>query len=644
MGIASDLVLILIAALLGGAVAHVLKLPLLIGYILAGIIVGPHTGGASVENIHDIEMLAEIGVALLLFSLGLEFSFSKLKQLYKITLFGTPLQLLACWFLGYLLSSILNISHTDAVWIGAAIALSSTMVVMKILVSRRTIDSESGRLMISILIAQDIAIVPMMLVLPQISATEISAQSLFFEIVKSSLLILSLYFLGSRLLPRFFSLISSRGSRELFFLTTLAIALGTAFLFSSLGLSFALGAFVVGMLLSESDFNHQALSSVSNLKDLFSLLFFVSVGMLFDPSFFADNVMVIISLVLTIVLFKAIIIGGIVKLFGFSSEVAWISGLGLAQVGEFAFIIINSGSKLGYLSHSSFSLVISATVASMILTPGLFWLGMRFSRLSSSEPMAGEILNPHNDLERHIIIVGAGVVGRYLANALKTLNKPHIIIEIDYKIVLKLRDQDYNIIFGDASERTILKAANISKASLIVITTTNDSILPALVSEIKALRNDLPIIARVEEVQEVDSMLALKLEEVVQPQMEVGLEMLRQSLLALKFKESQIISIISQMRAANYKISLDNKDTLRFLKASDLLDISWVAIETLARDCRNLKLKDAKIRENYGVSVVAVIRGEQVIPTPDPELELNPGDILALIGTRTQLDVLRSNP
>ena len=645
MGIASDLVFIVIAALIGGLISHLCRQPLIFGYILAGVAVGPYTGGVTVENIHDIEMLAEIGVALLLFTLGLEFSFGELRRVWQIAFLATPLQLLLCAVMGYLITIALGLSTSDAIWFGAAISLSSTMIVLKTLAARDALESNAGRVMLAILIAQDVAIVPMMLLLPQLTAETISMIPIATAIGKSALFLTIMYFAGVYVFPRLFNLIARQGSRELFFLSTLTVAFGTGFLSHELGLSFALGAFVAGMLLSDTDFNHQALSDVSALRDLFALIFFVSVGMLFDPLFFVDHFWTILLLTAAIVASKAIITSSTMMVFRYSRAFSWTVGLGLAQVGEFAFVIAKAGQHSQNLSAESFSLMIAVTVLSMVATPAFFWLGEILSRGSQSE---GPVETPHVidapvPLRDHVIIVGGGVVGQYVARVLKTFEIPHTVVETDYKTVTQMRDNNVAVVFGDASRLTILAAAGLQHARLAVITTTNDNILPSIVGEIKNVRRDIPIVVRVEEVEDIDTLSSLTVDEIVQPQLEVGLEMVRQSLLSLNIDESRVFTLLGQLRAERYepmkpKNHHPSPDP-RLAAASKFLEFLWMEV-THESEFANLPLEDCRMRERFGISIVAIIRDGEYFPTPKPTFQIVPGDTLGMIGTRTKLRAL----
>lgn len=648
MELVSDLIYIVLASIFGGFVAQFFRQPLVLGYILAGVIVGPYTGGVTLERIHDIEKLAEIGVALLLFTLGLEFSFGELKRYARIAFLGTPIQIVICALSTYAAGMLLGLSWGDAIWIGAAAALSSTMVVLKTLAASEKIDSESSRIMLTILIAQDLALVPLMLILPELTSEQIDFSRVGLALLKSAIFLAFMFVAGTRLFPWLFALIARWGSRELFFLTTLGVALGTGLLTYHFGLSFALGAFVAGMLLSETDFNHQAMSDVASLRDLFGLIFFVSVGLLFDPRYLYENLSLVLLFVALIITAKALVTTGVVKLFGFGSQRACIVGFALSQIGEFAFVIGNTGNQSGVLSQGSYSLLISTAVVSMVATPGLFWIGDRLARYIGAIREARAVSRSYDsfDLSDHVVIVGGGVVGQYVARVLQSLERPYVVIENDYKTITHMRDLGLQAIFGDGTHRVILEGAKLADARLVVVATTNDSFLPTLLGEINEINEDVPIVVRVEELQDIEELALTDVHEVVQPQLEVGLEMVRQSLLALGVSDIEILNLLGKLRSKRYDpfskapSTEEQETTRRKLSATRLLGFSWLQIEDHLLEGEK-KLIDLKLREKFGISIVAVIRGEEVTPNPGPHFIVKRHDLLGILGTQVQIDAFK---
>ncbi len=554
MGITSDLIYIVIAALIAGFAATALRQPLVIGYIIAGIFVGPHTGGPTVERLRDVEKLAEVGAAFLLFTLGLKVSLRSLRALSRITFIMTPLQIVATMGVTYLVAKWFDLSSSDSLWIGAAVALSSTMVVLKTLSTQNTLDTQEGQMMLGILVAQDLAVIPIMLIIPQIASSSTDYGSIIRALGAAIGFLIAMYFVGTRLLPRLFALVVRLKSRELFFLTTVSVALGTGLLAHQAGFSFALGAFVAGMLLSETDFHYQALSDIGGLRDLFGLIFFVSVGMLFDPAFFVEHIQEICALTFGVLLIKAILIGGIVRSGGYDHRTSVTIGLGLSQMGEFAFVIANAGVAANQLSAGSFYLVISVAVLSMIATPSLFSLISQISRFLSSQGTIPDGEKKVEPLEGHVVIIGGGTVGQILAQALRRLSKQFVVIDSDYDVVLRLRAAGARALYGDASDRALLEAAGVSNAALLIIATTHDQILSTIIHAARELSPSLPIIARLHELGDVSAVRLLPIQDIVQPQLEASLNMLRQALKELGVAESEASAYVEHTRARHYSL------------------------------------------------------------------------------------------
>ncbi|HXF63365.1 MAG TPA: cation:proton antiporter, partial [Caldilineaceae bacterium] len=347
MGIAADIAIIVVAALAGAYIAQKLRQPLILGYILAGIVVGPYTGGIKVTEIHDIELLAEIGVALLLFALGIEFSLKELQPVRQIALIGTPLQIVLTIALGAGVGYMFGWRWIDSIWFGALISLSSTMVALKTLMSQGRMGTLSSRVMIGMLIVQDLAVIPMLIILPELGNLEAGLRILGWAAVRAVIFLAAMVFIGIKVIPPLMAYIVRRASREFFLLAVVSLGLGVGYATYLVGLSFAFGAFVAGLVLSESEYSHQALSDIIPLRELFSLLFFVSVGMLLDPAFLFENWGRVLVVVALVALVKGTIFAGIARLFGYRNVVPLAVGLGLFQVGEFSFVLARVGLRTG---------------------------------------------------------------------------------------------------------------------------------------------------------------------------------------------------------------------------------------------------------------------------------------------------------
>ena len=370
MGIASDFVLIVIAGLVGGLLARLLRLPLLVGYVAAGVAIGPYTAGPTVVQIHDIELLAEIGVALLLFSLGLEISFRDLRPVRRIALIGGPIQIVLTTAGGALAGiKFLGLPVIDSIWLGAMISLSSTMVVLKTLSASGETSTLTSRVMVGLLVVQDLAVIPMLILLPQLADLSGALPRLARAAGIASVVLAGMVTLGRWLLPLLLKGVLALGSRELFLVAVVASGVGVGYAAHAAGLSFALGAFVAGMVLSESEVSHQALTDVIPLRDIFGLLFFVTVGMLFDPRFVWEHARQVTLVTLLIIVGKALLLGLLARAFGYKNMAPWIIGLGLSQIGEFSFVLARSGLRAGLLSETAYSLALTCTILTMALSP-----------------------------------------------------------------------------------------------------------------------------------------------------------------------------------------------------------------------------------------------------------------------------------
>ena len=364
-----NMAIVLGAALAGGLAAHFLKQSTIVGYLLAGVIVGPHALGLIHES-DEIRVLATIGVVLLLFTLGIKFSLREMMQIRKVAIGGGIFQLLVTTAMGIGVASLLGWSIHEAAIFGFLIALSSTMVVIGMLTDRGELESVHGRVMVGILLVQDIAAAFAMFILPALgdSGTSLSL-ALGIAFLKAGLFIILVLLLGAWLIPRFIRRVASRGSRELFIISSAALCFGGAFGAYYFGLSAALGAFAVGLIISESDFAHQVLGSMIPVRDIFSALFFVSLGMLIDLSFMAGNIATVMIIVLTIVLGKFVICSATAQIFGYRGKTIPLVGAGMIQIGEFSFVLAELGLGAEIISEYLYSLILASAMISIILTP-----------------------------------------------------------------------------------------------------------------------------------------------------------------------------------------------------------------------------------------------------------------------------------
>lgn len=535
MGIAADFVIIVLAGLAGAILARLLRLPLLVGYIAAGVLVGPYTAGPTVENAHEIELLAEIGVALLLFALGLEISFRDLQPVRSIALIGGPIQVLLSIAFGVLLgTTLLGLSLQESLWLGAMVALSSTMVVLKTLAEAGATSTLASRVMIGILVVQDLAVVPMLIILPQLANPENLAASLIKSTLLAAGFLVAMFFVGTRVLPAILRLIVRWGSRELFLVSVVAAGVGIGYLSHQLGLSFALGAFVAGIVLSESELSDQALSDIVPLRDVFGLLFFVSAGMLFDPAYLIGRWPQVLTVVLLILCTKALLIGLITRAFGYVNMAPFIVGLGLSQVGEFSFLIARSGISQNMISRDTYNLALTCTILTMSLSPLMSrmalplgrWWRTRFGQAQPKQPVT---LTNHQ-IKDHIVIAGLGRTGSTVARLMHDAGIPVLAIELNHSLMQAAQARGIETIFGDATRAEVLEAACIEDARALILSVPDNATTLLTVTRARSLNPGLHIIARATRADHVAELKHAGASVVVLPEFEGGVEMARQAL------------------------------------------------------------------------------------------------------------------
>jgi CPA2 family monovalent cation:H+ antiporter-2 len=644
VNLVADLTLVLLAAITGGFLAQRARQPLIVGYILAGVVVGPFTAGPTVVNVQDIEQLAELGVVLLLFSLGLELSFRELAPVRAVALAGATIQIILTTILGLALGLALGWEWRPAIWLGALISLSSTMVALKTIQAQGRLGTLSSRVMLGVLIVQDLAVVPLMIILPELSDPAGGLVKVGIAAARAILLLGAIVLFSTRVVPRLMAFVARWNSRELFFLSTMTLAVGVGYVAFVFGLSMALGAFVAGLVVNESDYAHQALSDMVPLRDLFGMLFFVSVGMLLDPSVVRQQLGVFVYVLLAIIAGKAAILAGVVRVFGYRNVVPLAVGLTLFQVGEFAFVLARVGLSSGAISNDVYTLTLNAAIVTMALTPaasslvpviyGRFW--PRRARETH------ESINlPSTGLSDHVVIAGSGRVGRSVADALAHLRLPFVLIESDDRRVRQARTAGLPIIYGDASQPVVLEAAGIRGARAMLVTVPAFTDVRSIAVAGRELRDGLPVIARAESSEALHALYALGIQEVTSPQFEAAIEMTRRVLMHFNVPAHDVLRIASAIRHERYDPSGNQPDS-GFAMMSHIeditrqLELTWIGIVPESPlDGRTLG--EARIRSTTGASVVGIIRDGSLVANPDGDSRIERGDLVAVLGTRDQI-------
>ena len=557
-----DIALVLGSSALGGFIAHRLRQPVLLGYLVAGLVIGPF-GLEQISQIEQIKSLAEIGVAFLLFALGVEFSLAELKRVKDIAIKGSLLQIGLTIVLVALLTTLLGWvqSPVKGIFMGAVLSLSSTAVVLKTLTERGEVNTIHGQVMLAILIAQDLALGLMLAVLPALNQPDNLVPALVAAVIKAVLFFASAIAVGYWIIPRLMTIVAKTENSELFLLTVIALCLGIALVTASLGLSIEMGAFVAGLMIAEIDYADQALAKMIPLRDTFASLFFASIGMLINPVTLWQNLGVIIGLVALVMIGKAGIILPIIWRFGYSFKTAVISSLGLNQIGEFSFVLAVLGEQLNFISQDQYDLLIGTTAITLVLTP----IGMKFSptiaqRLASTPPIAQFLEQRQQDrgisaaqtMSNHIVVAGYGRVGRVLVKLLRDRNYSVLVIENSEAAVRSLRQDEIPYIFGDADSELVMNKAQIIKAKALAIALPDPSSTRILLKSAREINARLDIVARSHSDREIDLLTQLGVTEAVQPEFEAALEMGRQILSTLGEGDREVNSLVQEIRTDRY--------------------------------------------------------------------------------------------
>ena len=551
-----DIVIIFAAAFVGSLAARLLRLPMLVGYLAAGMIIGPHVLEV-IGNQATVESLAEFGVILLLFAVGVEVSFRDVVKLRNIAVFGTLAQIALMGAIGYGVGHLLGLNAPSSVTLALAISLSSTMVVLKTLNDRGDLLSLHGRILTGMLLVQDLAFIPMIAVLPALSG---EGGGFLIELVigllKAAAVLGGMALLGGRALTWLLHRVTQLGSREMFILSLVAISFTTAAITSAAGLSAALGAFVAGVLLSESEFGHRTLGEITPLRDTFAALFFVSLGMLTDPVHIMQDPVPVLAVVAVVLVGKFGVTAIIGRVFGYLPHTAMLVGFGMMQIGEFSFLLAATALKLGIVDDELFSLVIVSAVITMALTPGILaggaaTLSSVSSRFRSLRPYRighPEFETRPHHMRGHAIVCGLGRVGTLVAQVLSEHHVPFVAIDLDPNLLRQWRERGLTVLHGDSHNERVLEAASVRYARLLVVCVTDPVATWLTAHNALAMNPELDTVVLVRQREEGERLKRLGVGEVVWPELEGALEALRHSLFRYRADETEVEGLVDRLR------------------------------------------------------------------------------------------------
>jgi monovalent cation:H+ antiporter-2, CPA2 family len=536
-------------ALAGGLLANALRQSPILGYLLAGVLIGPFTPGY-VGNRPQIASLAEVGVIFLMFGLGVAFSLKDLVRIKGVAIGGAIGQVVFTILCGASLGLALGWPLMQGIFFGGVIVASSSMVILKTLMSRDEVASNHGRLLLSMSIVQDLLAVLLIVLLPKLAGGDgVNVSELLLIALKALVFIALALTVGVRLVPRVLSYVAGLHSRELFLVTAAVLAFGTAMLSALLGLSAALGAFLAGLMLSETEYDHRVIAEVMPLRDLFSTLFFVSIGMLIDVRFILSNLPAVVGMALFVMAAKALSTGVSILPFRLGPKTTAFTSLGMIPIGELNYVLAHSGQATGALSDDLYNLILTSSLLTIVLTPGAFWISPRVGKGLSRLPLLRRLFASPSQLdgveatlEEHAIVVGYGRVGKRITRGLRQAGLPVVVIEQDLHLTREVNDAGIPTVYGDASSATVMAAAHPERARLIVVALPDFGATRAAVHQARRLNADAVIVARAQRAENDVKLREAGATAVVVPELAGALMLLEETLLLLDLPHDHIFT------------------------------------------------------------------------------------------------------
>ena len=644
-----ELIIVLTATIAIVFVFQKLRLPTIVGFLLTGVIIGPH-GFQLIQSVDQVETLAEIGVVLLLFTIGLEFSLETILSVQRRVVWAGLLQVVLTTLVVLAVARLLGASVEVGLFYGFLVSLSSTAIVLRIYHDRGEIDSLQGRLASGLLLFQDLCVVPMMLLLPVLAG---SGQDSIFLIVwvlaKSLITLIAIVWTARQLLPRLLHQVALLRNREIFVLFVVLVCFGTAWLTSETGLSLALGALVAGLVISESELSHQIVADILPLRDCFSGIFFISIGMLLNLGLLSQDFRITLLELLLMIGIKSLVLFAVFWWLYRSIRLGVVLGLGLAQIGEFSFVLAKAGINFKLLSPADGQIFLAASILSMMATPFLiqwahawaFGFEGLFNKNTGFNRSTGGEANETASATGHVIVVGYGLNGQNLARVLKEVSIPYRVLEMDPDLVRSAKAGGEPISFGDGTRPEILQQVGIEKARVLVVAISDPAATARLVSQARRLRTDLYIIVRTRYVVEIDRLYRLGANQVIPEEFETSVEIFARVLQEYHIPRNVISLQVDLIRKEHYGtlrgIRLQGKqlDALSQFLVGTTSDIFSI-VE--ASPAVGKSLEEINLPLRSGVSVIAVVRDGKSYPNVGDDFKLAAGDMLVLLGGHKALD------
>lgn len=640
----TDIIIIFSLSVFVVFVFHRLRVPSLVGFIFTGMLAGPH-GFGLIRIPQNVETFAEVGIVALLFTVGLEFSFRHLLKLKKAVLLDGGVQVGTTILAGALLAKMVGLPWGQALFIGFLLALSSTAIVLKLLQDRGELESPQGQTSLSLLIFQDIIVIPLLLFAPFLAGAAVAPDFSAATFVVKAFLTIAAIFLGAKyLVPWLLYQVAGTKNRELFLLVIILIGLSVAWLTYNIGVSLALGAFIAGLIISESEYSNTAIEHIIPFRHVFTSFFFVSIGMLLDGAFLLKNPGVILVLTLVVLAVKAAITGLAVTILRYPARIALIVGLTISQIGEFSFVLSRAGLSLGLLSGETYQYFLAVSVFSMALTPSIIALTPRLADFLSYVPMPRKIRDGGTffreeevpQLKDHLVIVGFGLNGKNVARAARWAGIPYVILEMNPETVRLEKAKNEQIYYGDATKRAVLTHAGITQARVVVVVINDPSAARKIAELALKMNRALHVIVRTRYLGEVGPLHKLGVQEVIPEEFETSVEIFSRVLRKYLIPRTEIERLIGQVRQDSY-------DMLRGISpaAVSCRDIN-ICLPEMEIDHIRLKegsqlvgktLAEAALPRVHGITILGIQRGNSLIGNPEADTLLKTGDVLVCIGT-----------
>ena len=650
------LLLVLALSVVVVAVLHRFRIPSIAGFIVVGVLAGPNALSI-VPRSADVQALAELGVVLLLFSIGLEFSLSRLRRTWRLVLEAGAPYVLLTGGTGLLAARAFQLDWPAAIFAGFWLSLSSTAIVMKSLADRREVDTSHGRLTLSVLLFQDLCVVPMMLLLPILAGVKpAAAVSVAAILLQSGGILLAVLIISRYVVPPFLAWVARTRNRELFLLLVFLLCLGTAAAAGWLGLSAAIGAFLGGLLLSKSDYGMQALADILPFRDIFNSVFFMSIGMMLDLQVLYSDPGKVALATIAILSGKALIGSLLAVLLGFPAGAAALSGIALAQVGEFSFVLAQAGSAMNLMPAGVFQPLLAASVVTMAITPILIMfaprMARRVERVAGAAPLPwiarGRRAQTGPEVEKlhgHVVIVGYGLNGRNLAHLLAAEKIPYVVLDLNGGVVAQARGLGEPILFGDITSEYVARHLALERARSVVISISDPQAERRAVRLIRESYPKVHILVRTRYVSEVDELHRLGADEVVPEEFETSIEIGARTLALYGTPLQQIRSRLEKVRADRYRAL--RAPTLTPQEAETLAVVfGSVATGSVAlppgSPIAGVSLRELDVSGRTGATILAVLRAGEALANPNPSLVLDPHDAVVFMGSEEQVDTARA--